>query len=411
MNVTVIGLGKLGLSLAAWLAERGHEVTGVDSNQEVVNTLMRGECPIQETGLAETLIAVGSRFHAVGSLPSRPDATFIVVPTPSKQNGSFDVSYVLDAAKNIGTLLRDATGYRLVVVVSTVMPGQMEQVKATLEVHSDKKCGKDIGLCYNPEFVALGSVLRDLSHPDLVLIGESDKRAGRMLQHMLALNVPTYRTNFVNAELAKLSINTFLTAKITFACMMARLAEKLPGADVDVVSNIVGADSRIGRKYLTGANGFGGPCFPRDNEALAQLAHQLGVSPRLPRTIIEENKGQIWAINSKVAELMVKDPLANVLVLGMAYKPGTPVMDESQGLRFYKSFRSALVKWYDPMAEGSVPRELVQEAIRVAGVVILMQPDPAFLDFDYGDTPVIDCWRLLRKSQPKNWHPMGIGET
>ena len=409
MKVAVIGLGKLGLPLAAWLAAKGHQVLGVDSNRELVQNLISGKHTIEETGVADMIAEVGAHF-AVATLDRAvelSDILFVVVPTPSKGDGSFDVSYVLEAARDIGVALRDATGYKLVVVVSTVMPGQMEQVKVELEHSSGLRCGPDFGLCYNPEFVALGSVLRDLSHPDFVLIGESDEKAGRMLEHTLALSVPVYRTNFVNAELAKLSINTFLTMKITFACMMARLAEKLPGADVDVVSTIVGTDSRIGRKYLTGANGFGGPCFPRDNQALAQLAYSLGVSPRLPRTVIEENEGQIWVINSLICQLAGQNKAA--LIMGMAYKPGTPVTEESQGKRFLEGMKSRAVRWYDPMATGSLSRKAAQVAIQHSGVVILMQPDPDFLDFDYGDTPVIDCWRLLRKNQPKNWHPMGIG--
>src|SRR5439155_6007964 len=134
--------------------------------------------------------------------------------------------------------------------------------------------------CYNPEFIALGSVIRDMRNPDMVLIGESDQRSGEMLagihRGICESNPTIAHMNFVNAELAKLSINTFVTTKISYANMLAEICESLPGADVDVVTRAVGADSRVGLKYLKGALGYGGPCFPRDNLALAALFRQEG---------------------------------------------------------------------------------------------------------------------------------------
>ena len=367
-------------------------------------------------------MAVGSRFQAVAALPSSFDAAFIVVPTPSKQNGSFDISFVLDATRAIGERIDDSEGYKLVVVVSTVMPGQMELVRATLiDETSLADYENRIGLCYNPEFVALGSVLANLEHPDFVLIGESDEEAGRLLEIILDQykgddRIPVFHTNFINAELAKLAINSYVTMKITFACMMARLAEKLPGADVDVVSNILGADSRIGRKYLTGGDGFGGPCFPRDNQALAQLAYSLGASARLPRTVVQENEELIWVINSKICEVLKDSKRLDVLILGMAYKPGTSVTEQSQGMALLNApqrseFGEIHYTWYDPMVAGPLHREDVPSMIEGVGVVVIMQMCPEFRDFDYGDTPVIDLWRFLRNNPPEKWMPMGIGAT
>lgn len=420
MIVAVVGLGKLGLPFAVWLASNGHQVTGIDTNSEVIQTLDRGECPVQENGL-KVLLASNKdkmRFTTEPMYGMRgAEIIFIVVPTPSEPSGMFSIEYVNQAATSIGIAMRESTAYRVIVLVSTVMPGQTEQVKAVLEAVSGRQCGPDFGLCYNPEFIALGSVLRDLDNPDVVLVGQSDARAGAQLASFYAgiyeqrINALLRITSFINAEVAKLEINAFLTTKITFACAMARLAEKLPGADVDTISYIVGADSRIGRKYLTGANGFGGPCFPRDTQALAALEYQHGVSPRLIRTVADENEGQIWAINSEVIDILKRRHSQKVLVLGMAYKPGTDVQDESQGLRFIKGFKSAQTLWYDPMAKGGISLESLPAAIREAAVVVLMQPCPEFRDLDYGDTPVLDCWRLLRDKPPKNWHPMGIGEA
>ena len=166
-----------------------------------------------------------------------------------------------------------------------------------LEKASGKRMGADFGLCYSPEFIALGSVIRDFLNPDMLLIGESDKRAGDFLQSLYAEvceNKPALaRMSFVNAEITKLAVNTYVTTKISYANMLARICEKLSGANVDVITSALGLDTRIGSKYLKGAVSYGGPCFPRDNLALAQLAQQLGVPPDLAQTVDRFNRAQI----------------------------------------------------------------------------------------------------------------------
>lgn len=416
MNLAVIGLGKLGLPFAAWLASKGHQITGIDKNPSLIKDLQGGICPIQETSLPEYLSR--SKGHLLFVEDGEDalvaaDIIFIVVPTPSEPSGAFSIHFVLEAIKTIGHAMARQRKYRLVVVTSTVMPGQMAKIQIALEQAASRKCGPGFGLCYNPEFIALGSVLRDLDNPDLVLVGQSDGIAGA---HLGSFYAEIYRehilktlhvTSFINAEVAKLSINAFLTTKIMFACQMARLAEKIPGADVDILSAIVGADSRIGQKYLTGGNGYGGPCFPRDARALAQLEYSLGVSPRLIRAVEEENESQIWVINSRICELTPEG--GTVLVLGMAYKPGTAITDESQGKRLISGLKTRRTLWYDPMVKGGVCPEELNSAISSADAVVIMQPCPEFKGLDYGDTAVIDCWRLLRDCPPKKWHPMGIG--
>jgi UDPglucose 6-dehydrogenase len=179
----------------------------------------------------------------------------------------------------IGKALARKNSYHLVVLSSTVMPGATEKIRQMLEQTSGKRCGEEFGFCYNPEFIALGSVIRDMLNPDMLLIGESDERAGQILAGIygnVCKSKPVVaRMNFVNAELTKLSVNTYVTTKISYANMLAEICEKLPGADADVVTSALGLDSRIGRKYLKGALGYGGPCFPRDNVAFAALARSL----------------------------------------------------------------------------------------------------------------------------------------
>ena len=183
--------------------------------------------------------------------------TFVIVPTPSDASGRFSNAAVLGAMKSIGPRSVAKTRYHVVVITSTVMPGSTGgEIQQALEQHAGRRVGPQLGLCYNPEFIALGSVVRDMLRPDMILIGESDTKAGDILERIYAKscdNTPAIRRmNFVNAELTKISVNTFVTTKISYANMLADICDRLPGADVDVVTQAVGTDSRIGVKYLQG---------------------------------------------------------------------------------------------------------------------------------------------------------------
>jgi UDPglucose 6-dehydrogenase len=189
-------------------------------------------------------------------------------------------------------------------------------------------------MCYNPEFIALGSVIRDFLNPDFVLIGESDERSGQVLEgiyrQVCENDPPIVRMNFINAELTKLAVNTFVTTKISFANMLARICERLPGADVDVVTRALGLDSRIGAKYLKGAVSYGGPCFPRDNLALIATARKVGAPADIAEATDRFNRWQVgWLADLVWAYL----PEGGVVgILGLAYKPNTDVVEESVGL-------------------------------------------------------------------------------
>src|SRR5439155_850689 len=215
-------------------------------------------------------------------------------------DGAFSLKYVLAAAKAVGQVLKHKTAYHLVVLTSTVMPGATGgQLLPALEEASGKRCGTDFGLCYSPEFIALGSVIRDFLNPDFCLIGESDPRSGDILEALYKRtwenNPAVARMNFVNAEIAKLAVNTYVTTKISFANMLARVCEKLPGANVDTVTAALGLDSRIGPKYLKGAVSYGGPCFPRDNLAFAALADQVGAPADIAQVTDRFNRRQlVW---------------------------------------------------------------------------------------------------------------------
>jgi UDPglucose 6-dehydrogenase len=271
----------------------------VDVNQALVNALNQGRTPVFEPGLAEMIQANRLRLSATESYRDAvlaTEATFIMVPTPSDVDGRFSMHVVLEAAENIGKALREKD-WHLVVLSSTVMPGSTAAALVpALEAHSGKRCGLDFGVCYKPEFIALGSVIHDMLNPDMILIGESDERSGKMLDNFYTdvceSSPRVNRMSYVNAELVKLSVNTFVTTKISYANMLAEVCETLHGADVDTVTRAIGCDSRIGHKYLRGAMGYGGPCFPRDNVAFSALARMNRVPALLPEATDQLNRRQ-----------------------------------------------------------------------------------------------------------------------
>lgn len=422
MKLSIIGLGKLGAPMAAVMAHKGHNVTGVDLNPAYVTAIRQGRPPVNEPGLAELISANRDRLTATLDYDEAilaTDITFIIVPTPSDPDGRFSMRFVLPAAEKIGAALRKKSAWHLVVLSSTVMPGSTGGVLLpALEAASGKKCGPDFGLCYNPEFIALGSVVRDMLNPDMILIGESDARSGAILEELYTgvcdSSPRIQRMNYVNAELTKLSVNTFVTTKISYANMLAQVCETLPGADVDVVTAALGCDSRIGGKYLKGALGYGGPCFPRDNIAFSGMARANGVPALLAEATDATNRRQA----PRIAELILSRlPAGGTAgVLGLSYKPDTEVIEESQGIAVAQALLWAGVKVvvYDPAAMDNA-RGVLKGGVQFAGsatgcaraadVLAITTPwkefkelRPEDLKQDGRPPVVVDCWRVLPES-------------
>jgi UDPglucose 6-dehydrogenase len=417
--ISVIGLGKLGAPMCACLAHKGRRVIGVDADPAKVEAINRKHAPVFEPGLEELISRSGERLSATQSIEEAVAAsgiTFIVVATPSEPDGGFSLRYVLPVCEAVGRALRAKDGFHLVVLTSTVLPGATGgAVRDALEEASGRRAGEDFGLCYNPEFIALGTVIRDFLNPDFVLIGESDNRSGALLESLyreICDNILQFaRMNFVNAEVAKLSVNAFVTTKISFANMLARLCEKLPDASVDVVTSALGLDSRIGAKYLKGAVSYGGPCFPRDNQALVAFARSVGAPVDISEATHRFNCLQI----DLLADMVKKHAGANgrAGILGLTYKPGTDVVEQSVGYLLAQQLvaRGVSVLACDPAGNANASRGLngsvaltdsAVECIERSDVLALTTPWPQFMEipaeiWSRAGNPrvVIDCWRSL----------------
>ena len=418
-RVNVVGLGKLGAPLAAVAASRGFDVIGLDVNKVLVDAMNAGHMPIVEPQLNELIAANRSRLKATMDADEaiqNSDASFVIVPTPSGADGFFSNRFVLQAMETLGKALRKKTGYHVVVITSTVMPGSTESViKDALEKASGRKVGPDLGLCYNPEFIALGSVVRDMLYPDSILIGESDSKAGDMLQtiylQMCETKPPVQRMNWISAELTKISVNTYVTTKISYANMLAEMCERLPGADVDVVTKALGADTRIGAKYLKGAMGYGGPCFPRDNVAFAKLAEKLGARADVAVATDAINNHQIGRLSDLVAKFAKSG--IKIAIIGMAYKPQTPVVEESHSVKLAAHLADAgyVVTVHDPLAQDAALTALgekvigassLESAVRDCDLLIVgtgwpeyKAIDPAWAKRSGPKLTVLDLWRTL----------------
>lgn len=427
-RISVIGLGKLGSAMAAAIASKGFHVLGVDVNPQTVSSIKTGRAPVQEPMLQDLISAHQDRLSATADFPSAirsSDISFVVVPTPSDENGAFSIEYAVKAFREIGHALREKNTYHLIVLTSTVLPGSLRfGLIPVLEEASGKLCGKDFGVCYSPEFIALGSVIHDFLNPDFLLIGEFDKRSGNLLEHFYASIMentpPCKRMSIENAELTKIALNCYVTMKITFANNLADICEKIPGGNIDDVTGALGLDSRIGRRYLTGGLGYGGPCFPRDNIAFGYLARTLGSSSKMADFIDLYNRSIPGLVLDRFWSLLPEK--SRVAVLGLAYKPSSPVLDESQGMILANELtvRGYQVYGYDPLADpkeinaispGIIVKDSLGETIRDADVVFITLPDPEYLHLRVEDftnhsktVTVVDFWRFLEAKLKNQAH-------
>lgn len=337
-RISVCGLGKLGACIAATFAARGFEVLGVDIDPEKVRKVNAGLPPVEEPRLAETITAGRSRLRATTDHREavETDVSFFIPPSPSLPDGSFSNEFLLRAMQPIAAAVR-AAGKRghIFVCSSTTTPGAMDQVLIPmLEREAGGVCGRDFGVCYNPEFIALGNVVNGLLEPDMVLIGESDPETGAALEQVYKKynrNSPRIaRMSIVSAELTKISVNSYITMKISFTNQLRMIAERFPKADIHTILEAIGSDSRIGLKYLRAGLSYGGPCFPRDNRLLAYTARQRGLEAPLAEASDRVNHLTNADLLEKVKSLVT--PKDTIAVLGLAYKPDTYITEESAGL-------------------------------------------------------------------------------
>ena len=427
-RISVFGLGKLGGCIAAALASRGFQVIGYDVDKRKTEAVRQGLAPIEEPHLQETIEKAGSRLKATDEIQEaiqESDLSFFVPSTPSLPDGSFSNHFLIPALQSAAAVVEQKKKRHLFVVNSTLTPGTCDKIlQPLLEKLLDGECGKDFGLCYNPEFIALGDVIHGLLQPDFVLIGESDPLSGELLSEVYKkLNTnspPIERMSNINAELAKISLNCAVTMKISFVNQLSGVCAKIPGADPAVILRAIGKDRRIGLDYLKPGLGFGGPCFPRDNRLFQYVAESVGVEAALSRATDTINED----VNRRLMEtVLVHCPeRGSVGVLGLAYKPFTGVIDRSPGIWLCERLADAGrdVFAHDYLAGKSAasafptgrvricpnPQEILQNGCQT---LVLTCPWPAYKELLRSSVAqlsdkravIVDPWRLLETVIPE----------
>ncbi len=356
MKVAVIGAGYVGVVTAAGFAEFGNEVVCVDKIPEKVEMLKKGEIPFYEPGLQELVsknIKEGRLVFTTDSPQAIRDSLviFIAVGTPPRGDGSADLSYVEEVAKEIAANLDD---YKVVVTKSTVPVGTSLKIKEIIETHKNNSTRFDVAS--NPEFLREGSAVYDFMHPDRVVIGtESDaaKAILRDLYRPLYLReTPFVFTDLKTSELIKYASNSFLAMKISFINEIANLCDAL-GADVHVVAKGMGLDGRIGPKFLHPGPGYGGSCFPKDTLALLRMAQEVGYHFRLVDATVQVNEAQHQRAVEKIRQALGGELKGKVIgFLGLSFKPNTDDIRESPALKVAKKLmeEGANLRVFDPAA-------------------------------------------------------------
>ncbi|MDQ6811756.1 MAG: UDP-glucose/GDP-mannose dehydrogenase family protein [Actinomycetota bacterium] len=386
--IAVIGTGYVGLVSAAGFAEMGHEVWCVDIDAEKVERLRRGQVPIYEPGLEELLVAHAGRLHFSTDLAealAHARLLFVAVGTPPTHSGDADLS----AVHAVVAAIPPSRAHALV-MKSTVPCGTGASLQRSFREH-DKG-----GLAYVscPEFLKEGAAVQDFLHPDRVVVGDDGDWAGDAVVELYApLGAPLVRTDIASAEMIKLASNAFLATKISFINEIANVCEET-GADVVEVARGMGLDGRIGPKFLQAGIGYGGSCFPKDVDALKQLAGNSGYHFQLLTAVIEVNELQKRRVIGKLKEHLGRLSGKRVALFGLAFKPNTDDMREASSLVLSARLRAdgAHVSAYDPVAEEQA-RKLVSgisfadspmQAAIDADAVILVTEWPEFLELDWG---------------------------
>lgn len=367
MNIAIVGTGYVGLVSGACFAEMGIDVVCVDIDSDKINRLRNGDIPIYEPGLEEMVrrnVEAG-RLHFTTSLPEvlpNVEVVFSAVGTPPDEDGSADLQYVLDVAREFG---RNIDRYTLLVTKSTVPVGTAAKVRETIKAELLKRgADVDFDVASNPEFLKEGAAIKDFMSPDRVVVGTESEQARKVMERLyrpfMVVSDRMIFTDIPSAEMIKYAANSMLATRISFMNDIANLCE-LVGADVNMVRKGIGSDTRIGKKFLYPGCGYGGSCFPKDVKALIKSASQAGYDMRVLRAVEEVNAAQKEVLFKKLLRHFNGDIKGRRVALwGLAFKPETDDMREAPSLILINRLKEAgaSVRVFDPVAMEECRRRL-----------------------------------------------------
>lgn len=397
MKIAVVGTGYVGLVTGTCFSEMGIDVTCVDVIESKIKGLKNGIIPIYEPGLEDMVLKNyrAGRLHFTTDLKSclnEVEVVFSAVGTPPDEDGSADLSYILEVAKEIGA---NMCKYVLVVTKSTVPVGTACKVKMAIQAELDKRnFDLKFDVASNPEFLKEGNAIDDFMKPDRVVVGVESEKAKEIMERLYKpFMMNNYRlifTDIPSAEMIKYAANAMLATRISFMNDIANLC-KYVGADVNMVRKGIGSDSRIGSKFLYPGCGYGGSCFPKDVKALIKTAEQNGYTMRVLNAVEEVNERQKEILFNKLTKQLGKDLKGKTIAMwGLAFKPGTDDMREAPSLVLIDKILNVggQLKVYDPIA--------MKECQRRIGNVVMYAKDIYDAVLDADALLVVTEWKEFR---------------
>ena len=403
MKISIAGNGYVGAVTGACFAKLGHYIIFIDVDKKRIDLINKAISPVCEKGLDELLSNYKDKIKATNDYSSaikESDIIFICVGTPSKSDGHIDLSFIEDAAIELGKCLKNKDGWHLVVVKSTVLPGTAENVILPLiEKHSGKKAGKDFGLATNPEFLKEGVAVKDFLEPDRIVFGFYDEKSRDVLRELYKnFSCPIVETSLSTAEMIKYVNNAFLATKISFANEIGNICKKL-GINTYEVFHAVGLDNRINPAFFGAGIGFGGSCFPKDVRALIAKGDEIESNARMLKSAMEVNEEQpiklIQLLKKHIPSLKGK----KIGVLGLSFKPNTDDIRESRAIPIVDILikNGADVIAYDPLAEDNFKKLFSQieyapscKEILNSDAILIVTDWEEFNNLDYKGKIVID---------------------
>lgn len=396
MKIAIVGTGYVGLVSGTCFAEMGIDVTCVDVNAEKIHRLQQGEMPIYEPGLEEMVrrnVEAG-RLHFTTNLADcldEAEVVFSAVGTPPDEDGSADLQYVLEVAREFG---RHINKYTILVTKSTVPVGTAQKVKRAVQEELDKRgVLVEFDVASNPEFLKEGAAIKDFMSPDRVVVGTESERAREVLSKLyrpfLVNNFRVYFMDIPSAEMTKYAANAMLATRISFMNDIANLCDLL-GANVDMVRKGIGTDSRIGSKFLYAGCGYGGSCFPKDVKALARTAKEHGYTMQVIEAVEAVNERQKMIVYDKLRALIGDVQGKTIALWGLAFKPETDDMREAPALVVIDRLlrEGAKIKVFDPIA--------MEECQRRIGDVVVYAQDMYDAIVDADALILLTEWKQFR---------------
>lgn len=395
-KISLIGLGKLGLPLLATFAKNGQKIIGIDVDVNKINTLKNNELPFNEPKLKEYLIEGQNNIEYlddISDVTNNVDVSIILVNTPSDSKGEFSNKYVYDAVNGICDSLKNSNNKDfLFILSSTVMPGTQDTIVSMIESKTNRKLNEGFGVVYIPDLVALGTVIKDFENPDVLIMGQSSPKYGdiaeRIYSKILKNNPPVVRMSLIEGEITKVSLNAYVTMKISFANFIGNVSEKF-GANSNNITRALGYDKRISPYYIKSGLSFGGTCFPRDTWAFIKMCKNIGLEAPHIEATQKINENQNTLLYEKVKNYKTK----KIGVYGLSFKPGTYVTTESPGNLLYEKLLSEKydVVFFDKLIISEYS-EKFNDFVNDIDVIVITHDTKDFKGLNLKNKIVINPW-------------------